>query len=301
MIKKLKIVAFFTTIASIIFYCSILLQPMYFFEFDALPILLFSAEALFGISIILIISVVYLTKHRTKIDLFKKIISILCVFIIVCTVALVGYNNIIYYDGYTPQNYAIKNKEHIQKLFPYHEFNQLENFKTDISASYVTGTKYLWLDSHGISTYGMYQDYDVRYFESLSLFMNFKFRLETENPFVKNWAELEVVAQGEKIEVDGKTVVFFNSNGDYGVLVKDFNKATYATLTSAEYAGVSIEEFARVVLSQHEELKAISKSNVFFDIPFSDKFNRRVLEHEQERLWEETIKERIRNYQETAV
>ena len=43
---KLIAISVFTVIASIVFYCSILFQPMYFFEFEALPILLFLAEGM---------------------------------------------------------------------------------------------------------------------------------------------------------------------------------------------------------------------------------------------------------------
>lgn len=264
---KLIVISVFTVIASIVFYCSILFQPMYFFEFEALPILLFSAEALLLVSIVLIISAVLISRGTVDGGNIKKKILALCIFIVVGCSLLVGYNALAFYDGYTPESYTENNREYTQTLFPYHNITGEEYERFDISASYITGTKYFWLESHGVSVYEMPQVYDVRYFESLSPFMNFKFRLETENPLVKHWAELEGVAQGEVMEVDGENVIFFETDDDYGVLVKDFNKATYATLTNAYYTDITKEEFASEVLKQHEELKKLSKDNSFFDMP----------------------------------
>lgn len=269
---KLIAVSVFTVIASIVFYCSILFQPMYFFEFEALPILLFSAEALLLVSIVLIISVVLISRGTVEGGNIKKKIIALCLFIVVGCSLLVGYNILAFYDGYTPENYTENNREYTQTLFPYHNITGEEYESFDISASYITGTKYFWLESHGVSVYGMPQVYDVRYFESISPFMNFKFRLETENPLVKHWAELECVAQGETMEINGKSVTFFKTDDDYGVLVKDFNKATYATLTNAYYTDITKEEFASEVLKQHEELKKLSKDNSFFDVPILERF-----------------------------
>lgn len=266
---KLIAISVFTVIASIVFYCSILFQPMYFFEFEALPILLFSAETLLLISIILIISAVLILRGTVDGGNIKKKIIALCLFIVVGCSLLVGYNALAFYDGYTPENYTENNREYTQTLFPYHNITGEDYERFDISASYITGTKYFWLESYGVSVYGMPQGYDVRYFESTSPFMNFKFRLETENPLVKQWAELEGVAQGETMEVNGESVIFFEADGDYGVLVKDFNKATYATLTNAYYTDITKEDFASEVLKQHEELKKLSKDNSFFDMPLS--------------------------------
>ena len=269
---KMITVSVFTVIASIVLYCSILFQPMYFLEFEALPILLFSAEALLLISIILIISAVLISRGTVNGVYIKKKIIGLCVFIVAGCFLLVGYNALAFYDGYTPENYTENNREYTQTLFPYHNITGEDYERFDISASYITGTKYFWLESYGVSVYGMPQGYDVRYFESISPFMNFKFRMEIENPLVKDWAELEGVAQGETMEVNGKIVTFFEADDDYGVLVKDFNKATYATLTNAYYTDITKEEFASEVLKQHEELKKLSKDNSFFDVPILERF-----------------------------
>ncbi|MBE6752513.1 MAG: hypothetical protein E7556_08320 [Ruminococcaceae bacterium] len=270
---KMITISVFTVIASIVFYCSILFQPMYFFEFEALPILLFSAEALLIISIILIASAILISKGIFDGEKIKKKIIGVCVFIVVGCSLLVGYNALAFYDGYTPERYTENNREYTQTLFPYHNITGEDYERFDISASYITGTKYFWLESYGVSVYGMPQGYDVRYFESISPFMNFKFRMEIENPLVKDWAELRAVSQGEVININGKDVIFFEEDGDYGILVKDFNKSTYATLTNTNYTNMTKEEFASEVLKQHEELKHISESNAFFDVPFSDIFN----------------------------
>lgn len=264
---KLIVISVFTVISSIVFYCSILFQPMYFFEFEALPILLFSAEALLLVSIVLIISAVLISRGTVDGGNIKKKTLALCIFIVVGCSLLVGYNALAFYDGYTPESYTENNREYTQTLFPYHNITGEEYERFDISASYITGTKYFWLESHGVSVYEMPQGYDVRYFESISPFMNFKFRMEIENPLVKDWAELRAVSQGEVININGKDVIFFEEDGDYGVLVKDFNKATYATLTNAYYTDITKEEFASEVLKQHEELKKLSKDNSFFDMP----------------------------------
>ena len=102
--------------------------------------------------------------------------------------------------------------------------------------------------------------------------MNFKFRLETDNPIVKYWAELKVISNGEILKIGNDTVIFFESDGAYGVLVKDFNKTTYATLSYAEYSNISKKDFAKEIIEQHETLKLISKNNTFFDIPLSEMF-----------------------------
>ncbi len=270
---KMITISVFTVIASIVFYCSILFQPMYFFEFEALPILLFSAEALLIISIILIASAILISKGILDGEKIKKRIIGVCVFIVVGCSLLVGYNALVFYDGYTPEHYTEGNREYTQILFPYHNITDEESVNFDISASYVTGTKYFWLETYSTSVLGMYQGYDVRYFESISPFMNFKFRMEIENPLVKDWAELRAVSQGEVINVNGKDVIFFEEDGDYGILVKDFNKSTYATLTNTNYTNMTKEEFASEVLKQHEELKRVSESNAFFDVLVSDRFN----------------------------
>ena len=48
----------------------------------------------------------------------------------------------------------------------------------------------------------------------ISPFMNFKFRLETDNPIIKDWAELKVISNGEIIKIGDDTVIFFESDGE---------------------------------------------------------------------------------------
>ena len=268
--KKLKTISIFTILLSITLYCSILFQQTYFLEFEFLPILLFSAQALLIISIFLFVCSILISKQKTKFKKLKKKMVTFCALIIGCWLVLIAYNFIEVYDCYTPEEYIENNKETVQILFPYHDVinSEYENF--DICASYVTGTKYFWLESYGGSIYGLPQHYDVRYFESLSPFMNFKFRLETDNPIIKDWAELKVISNGEIIKIGNDTVIFFEADGAYGVLVKDFNKTTYATLTYAEYSNISKEDFAKEIIEQHKMLKQLSKEKTFVDVPFSE-------------------------------
>ncbi len=268
--KKLKTISIFTILLSITLYCSILFQQTYFLEFEFLPLLLFSAQSLLVITIFLFVCSILVSKQKTKFKKLKKKMVTFCALIIGCWLVLIAYNFIEVYNCYTPEEYIENNKEHVQTLFPYHDIINSESENFDICASYVTGTKYFWLESHGGSIYGMPQDYDVRYFESLSPFMNFKFRLETDNPIIKDWAELKVISNGEIIKIGNDTVIFFEADGAYGVLVKDFNKTTYATLTYAEYSNISKEDFAKEIIEQHKMLKQLSKEKTFFDVPFSE-------------------------------
>lgn len=224
------------------------------------------------ITIVLLVFYILVTKQKIGVEKIKKKLITSCTLIVGCWLVLIAYNFMMFYDSYTPEEYIENNKETVQTLFPYHDIinSEYENF--DICASYVTGTKYFWLESHGGSIYGIPQDYDVRHFESLSPFMNFKFRLETDNPIVKYWAELKVISNGEILKIGNDTVIFFESDGAYGVLVKDFNKTTYATLSYAEYSNISKKDFAKEIIEQHETLKLISKNNTFFDIPLSEMF-----------------------------
>jgi len=270
--EKLKSISIFTGLLSVVFYCSILFQQIYFLEFEFLPILLFLAQALLIISIILLVCSILISKQKMKAENLKIKVLIPCIVILVGCISLILYNALAFYDCYTPDEYIENNKETVQTLFPYHDIinSEYENF--DICVSYITGTKYFWLESQGGSIYGLPQHYDIRYFESLSPFMNFKFRLETDNPIIKDWAELKVISNGEIIKIGNDTVIFFESDGAYGVLVKDFNKTTYATLTYAEYSNISKEDFAKEIIEQHKILKQFSKEKTFFDVPFSERF-----------------------------
>ncbi len=272
MVGKLRTISCFAFVLSLVLYCSILFQQTYFLEFEFLPILLFSAQALLVISVFLIVCSVLILKQKMTAEKLKIKILIPCIVILVGCISLVLYNVLACYNCYTPDEYIEDNKETVQTLFPYHDIinSEYENF--DICASYVTGTKYFWLESQGGSIYGLPQHYDVRYFESLSPFMNFKFRLETDNPIIKDWAELKVISNGEILKIGNDTVIFFESDGAYGVLVKDFNKTTYATLTYAEYSNISKEDFAEEIIEQHKILKQLSKENTFFDVLLSERF-----------------------------
>lgn len=272
MAGKLRTISCFAFVLSLVLYCSILFQQTYFLEFEFLPILLFSAQALLVISVFLIVCSVLISKQKITAEKLKIKILIPCIVILVGCISLVLYNVLAFYDCYTPEEYIENNKETVQILFPYHDIinSEYENF--DICVSYITGTKYFWLESQGGSIYGLPQHYDIRYFESLSPFMNFKFRLETDNPIIKDWAELKVISNGEIIKIGDDTVIFFESDGAYGALVKDFNKTTYATLTYAEYSNISKEDFAEEIIEQHEALKQISKNNTFFDVLLSERF-----------------------------
>ena len=145
--KKLKTISIFTILLSITLYCSILFQKTYFLEFEFLSLLLFSAQALLIISIFLFVCSILISKQKIKAEKLKNKVLIPCIVILVGCISLILYNTIAFYDCYTPEEYIENNKETVQTLFPYHDVinSEYENF--DICASYVTGTKYFWLES----------------------------------------------------------------------------------------------------------------------------------------------------------
>ena len=109
-------------------------------------------------------------------------------------------------------------------------------------------------------------DVGFEYFESVSPFMNMKFRFERMVLSPLNRYDLDVVAVGEDMEIDGTKLTVYVENNDYAVLIKSFGKTIYASLINVPDE-VTIEDFAKEVIRQFELIDDATQKKVFLDAP----------------------------------
>ncbi len=248
-------------------------------EFEFLPLLLFSAQALLILTLSFIISAVLISKDVFELSKIKKFVVTLTSVILVVYILLVGYNGITFYDGYTPQNLIDNNKVFIQQFFPYCDVNEEES-KVDISASHTTGVDYIRFYSRGAYENDTYLTYEAEYFETYSCFMNLKFYLERGILSFSDMMYVNSFTDCETKRIDGmKVTVFTKENStDIGVFISKGNRAIYAEFNSLlNAASVELEDFVGTVAAQFELIEKTADEETFLDISFSDKFNRRVL------------------------
>lgn len=272
--KKLVISSVFTAIASIVLYCSILFQDFDMIEFDFLPLLLFSAQALLILTLVFIISAVLISKDVFNLSNIKKVVITLTSVILVVYILLIGYNGVTFYDGYTPQDLIDNDKVFIQQFFPYCDVNDEES-KVDISVSHTTGVDYIGFYSRGTYENDIYLTYEAEYFETYSCFMNLKFYLEKG---ILSFSDIKYVnsfTDCETKRIDGMNVTIFTKekSTDIGVFISKGNRAIYAEFNSyLNASSVELESFIEIVAEQFELIEETADEETFLDISFLERF-----------------------------
>lgn len=275
--KKYLTLSIVSAVVSLCLYCSVLFWGLDVFEFEYIHILLSLAQLFMSFSLLFIVFFVLEKIFNIKTKKFKKIFISACSVLLVICIIVVGYNTIIFYDGYTPKNVINNSKEFIQGFFPYHRITDMENI--DISVSHIIGTDYITVDSRGTTTDSLDITYHLEYFESYSPFMNFKFYLERGILTPSDLVYTDSFTKTEKIEINGKKVTVFRkeNGGDMGVFVKEENRAIYAELDNDYDNPITTQTFVNTLIEQFALMSEAVDEKVFLDIPFSDKFYRRVL------------------------
>lgn len=275
--KKTLIFAIVSAIISLCFYCFLLFWELDVFEFEYIHILLSLAQLFLCLALFLVACFILGQKFNINNNNIKRILVLGCSVLSVISVIVIGYNSIIYYDGYTPKNVINNSQEFTQTFFPYHRITDMEN--PDISISHIAGTDYITVDSRGTTENSLNIIYHLEYFESCSPFMNFKFYLERGILIPSDLIYTSAFSKTEKIEVNGKQVTIFakENGGDIGVFVKEGNRAVYAEIDNDYSNPITTETFINTVIEQFTIINESVDEKIFLDIPFSDKFYRRVL------------------------
>ena len=74
------------------------------------------------------------------------------------------------------------------------------------------------------------------------------------------------------------TIFTKEKSTDIGVFLSKGNRAIYAEFNSyLNASSVELENFIEIVTEQFELIEETAEEETFLDIPFSDKFNRRVV------------------------
>lgn len=267
--KKCLMFSVISVIVSLCLYCSIMFWELDVFEFEYIHILLSLAQFFLSLSLLLGISGVVKSKFSFKDSCFKKTIISGCVILSVIFVALIGYNNVNFYDWYTPQEVLDSDEEFAHSFFPYHK--DIDIGAPNISVCHITGTDYITIDSRGTTEDNLNVTYHLEYFESLSPFMQLKFFVERGiiTPGDLRW--IDSFTKCEKTEVNGVKITLFakESGNDIGLFIKDGNKAVYAELDNDYINPISVENFAQTIIEQFDLTEKTVDEKVFLDIPFS--------------------------------
>lgn len=269
--RILKVSIIFTTILSVILYSAVLFQNITVMEFQDALFLLYPAEALSIITLIMIASLILIRKDRVSADKMKKPMIGLCTTIAVLCIILTCYAYLDCYNCYTPERLLESDKTYIQMLFPYHNIDD-DKVETDVEVSHIPGTDYICLYGYGPYTSGDAHDYEIEYFKSKSPFMNFKFKSERTILTPLNEYDLDVIAPGEKITVDNVKLKVYVDEDNCAVFINKFDQAIYAYVSDMDVIGITAEDFAREVISQFEALETIVDDKYFLDIPLSESF-----------------------------
>ncbi len=267
MYKKCKVLSIIFAIISLILYSCITFETIGYLEYEVLLFLLYFGEAFLALTIIFIVLTLLLRKVKIT-ELKSKMIAIISASAItLLSVGFSVYGYITFYDLYTPDDFIENNTEYIQKLHPYLDLDSKDNMKTDLEVSHIPGTDFIKLYSYSWGSV----DYTIEYFESISPFMNFKYRLSRSIPTPFNDMDVPVIAPGKRITVNGVDVTVFENESKYAVLITSFNKNCFAVLENISSSGISSEDFAREVINQMELLEEATDNKTFLDVPISER------------------------------
>ncbi len=268
MYKKSKILSIIFALISLVLYLCITFQTVGFLEYEVLLFLLYFGEGFFVLCIIFLVLTLLLKRIKiTELKAKTAAIITLSITVVLC-VGFSVYGYITFYDTYTPEDLIKNNPEYIQKFHPYLDLDSEDNRETELCVSHIPGTDLVEIYSYSWNSV----DYAIEYFESISPYMNLKYRLSRAIPTPFNDMDVPVIAPGKEITVDGVDITVFENESKYAVLITSFNKNCFAVLENVSSSGISLEDFAREVIKQMDLLEEATDNKTFLNIPISEMF-----------------------------
>lgn len=270
--KTLKVLLACSSVLSVVLYSCILFQTFGLLEFQSALFLLYFAEAFLLLTVVFAVGMVL--NNKTVIDEVKtkRICVATAVAVLLSCSLLCGYAYLDCYNCYTPEKLFKNDIKVIQPFYPYHnveEYSREEKDPMDLSVSHIPGTDYIYLYCYGDYFSDTNYDYELEYVKTVSPFMKYKFCLERLFPTQFNETEIDVQAHGEKMKVDGLSLVAYVDGNDYAILLNRFGSCLYASLVNAPES-ITVEDFAREIINQSELLDNAINEKTFFDVSVSE-------------------------------
>lgn len=269
MYKKTGIFSIIFAVISIVLYLCITFQTIGSIDYDELLFLLYPAEAFLVLSIFFGILTLLLKNDKLE-EYTGKIIAIIStVSVVTACLAFSVYGYKTLYTWYTPENFFSENPDYVQKIYPYtdYEYSEKKNSEfgihNDFNMNHIPGTTYI-----DVYSSGKYR-YNIEYFESVSPFMNLKFKLSRAIPTPFNDMEVPVIGPAQETTVDGVKLTIFANDSSYAVLITSFNKNCFAVLENVNPDEMSAEEFARDTIKQMALFEDAVKNKYFLDYDYS--------------------------------
>lgn len=232
-------------------------------DFFALQILIFLIDGLLLLAALCILGFILLKKGIIKNDKIKKSAIIIVAIFVLSGISLTICGYFACYNVYTPESQLENPDSTVEELFPYHNISK--GMDADIEVSHNLFADYIGLYCNGISESGEAMVYRVDYFESLSPLLNVTYTTSktAKTPFSDPF-DIDVEAPGKSLPINGKEVTVYVDGGDYAVLISDFNRTIYASLTGRT-ENITETEFAEEVVKQFKLLENVADSDKFLD------------------------------------
>lgn len=210
-----------------------------------------------------ILGFILLKKGIINKDKIKKSAIIIVAVFVLSGISLTICGYFTCYNVYTPESKLENPDSTVEELFPYHNISK--GINADIEVSHNLFADHIGLYCNGISGSGEIMVYRVDYFESLSPLLNVTYTTSktAKTPFSDPF-DIDVEAPGKSLSINGKEVTTYVDGGDYAVLISDFNRTIYASITGRT-ENITETEFAEDVLKQFELLEDVVDSEKFLD------------------------------------
>ena len=262
--KCLMALSVLSAVVSAVLYGVLLFQSTDIIEFQYAQILLFFAEAFLLLAAVFAIGFAAVHKKLLSFSKIKKIIiALVCACLAACVV-VTGCGWLTCYNCYTPENLLKNDKAFVQQFLPYQNILDDYSENTELTVSHIPGTDYISLYCYGTSEFGTPFAYKVEYFKSVSPFMNAKFRFEKWLASNFSVYDIDVVAPGRDMELDGTKLTVYAEGDNCAVLIKSFGRSVYASLINAP-EGLTTEDFAKEIIKQFDLIDKAAKEKVFLN------------------------------------
>lgn len=260
---------FFMT-ASIILYFSLASLTLATLEFEGLFPLLFSAEISLLMTLVFALSTVlsYLRITFEK-ELRKNVFKIIAC-ILTFTIAFLAYGFVDLYNYYEPIEYEENPAEYAQVYFPFHDISDDKNEYAEIEVSHFPGTDLIDISAMGNFSTDCSINYNVRYFETHSFFLNRKFSYETRYSEQFFYTHNGYISEGEKCELEGVTYTPYIAEDFYGIMISDTFHTYFISATGAVQYDITFDEFKQTAIKQYQNVRKAAKERVFLTIPFDE-------------------------------
>lgn len=261
--RNLIIASVFCVIISAIIQWYLFFKGIGNIDFWVFQTLFLVVDGMLILAALYIIGFILLKKGLLEQQRIKLLSIVVTVIFVLTGMGLTGYGYFICYNVYTPESQLENPDTTVREIFPYHDIS--EDKYLDLEVSHNLVADHIGLFCNGTSKSGDVMVYRVDYFESLSPLMNAYYTSSKtlKTPFSDPLA-IDVDAPGESMSIDGKEVTLYVDNGDYAVLISDFNNTIYASLTGSTES-VTEKEFAEEVVRQFELLEDVVDSGKFLD------------------------------------